>query len=354
MRATYAVILVGSFLIASLLVPFDYKQRPTSAAHVHPEAASVAAPPTQFVLPHGLNEMPFPDGWEGERSKTLFDQQMTLPGTSGLNDQWVKVPIPGGERVLPGTRWVNVSVETTAASTQDYTILADHRTADDRHYARNLDKAGAYSVVVEEEMNDWSPDQDTRWVFGLAQTGVTTMTVKVHIEIARTADPLPIVVLFKDPWKGAERAKLYDQSDRLRQAQVWKAGVPLPDDHAAGTTPLRGVPTLDVARIVIDLWYNSSTPSDMHFRPVLSWRSPHGAALGGYEHANVAPDGQERGSVGGHFVWSIPVEPDMWDSLFAAHTRWAIDVNWYGDGQSVSDSYMDGNYHLEMVAQRTA
>jgi hypothetical protein len=102
------------------------------------------------------------------------------------------------------------------------------------------------------------------------------------------------------------------------------------------------------------LYYNSSTPTQTHYRPLLSW---HGAdRRASFERVTVPPEQQAIQQQNGFYRWTIPVEPRHWDSPYANSTAWKIEAYWSGRAaQNINMggvTYMDGDYHLLVRAFR--
>jgi hypothetical protein len=58
----------------------------------------------------------------------------------------------------------------------------------------------------------------------------------------------------------------------------------------------------------------------------------------------------------GLLEWALPVEAEMWDSPYATRSDWVLTIYWTGEHANSRSSgggnWMQGNYHLEIVAQR--
>jgi hypothetical protein len=347
MRATSAILLTGLLLVGTLLVPYDYATRNAQPKNF---AAQPFSPPPRLDVPAGKILVAFPDLWEDQTTLTLFEGKVYIPQTIGVSPGVAEIFLPSGSKVLPGSRWLNTSVD-APAQPNDAQFDFEFVSADDRRGVRGLHNHGSYDMRLEESMNDWSPDSFTRWRFLVYNNGMDAIQAHVKITIARDAGPLPAHVFVVDRWQNQDTRVVYDHKDVLRQNTLWRASVPLPEERGpAKDVPLRGVPALELQELRVHLYYNSSTSADVHYRPLLSWNSPRGDYYSN-DRANMPPTQESRGATG-HFLWRIPVQPEMYDNVLGSRSRWQISVNWHGNSTDVQEYHMEGDFHFTILAHR--
>ena len=351
-RASKVLFLVGIFLVVSVLWPYDPTTDTSDAVRMSTRPALVFPtfdPPSFLVME---------DAWDGATSKFIFmyDVKHVLPGTP------VTLDIPSGRTILPGTEFLLFTHDVKNLDGSPSDVLLTLRGANAAGWNVPL-TAASTTIRVDEEMNDWAPDPRSRWTFTLSTDKIGVIVEGLRLEILKTDSPLPDLVQYEDRWADSRVVRIYDQRGALYDARVGPGeprteqfGAPAPRVMALGSTPpdqpaLKQIPPRDVAELHIELLYNSTTPSDLHYRPTLFFRganldAPH------WEISDMPPTVSDPDVENGRFAWRLPIDPEMWDSPFASNTGWHIAINWRGDSTD-SPRYMDGDYHFWMDVHKT-
>lgn len=351
-RASKVLFLVGIFLVVSVLWPYDPTTDTADAirSSIRPALVFPTFDPPSFLL--------MEDQWGGASSKFIFmyDVVNVLPGLP------VTLEVPSGRTILPGTEHLLFTHEIQNADGSPSDVLLSLRGANGAGWDVPL-TAASTTIGVDEEMNDWAPDPRSRWTFTLSTDKIAVVVSGLRLEILKTDSALPDLIEYEDRWQDSRVVRIYDQRGDLYDARVGPGeprtdtfGAPTPRVAAWGTTPpdepaIKQVPPRDVAELHIELLYNSTSPSDLHYRPTLFFR---GANLNSpeWEVSDMPPTVSDPDVKDGRFAWRLPIDPEMWDSPFGSQTRWQIAVNWRGDSTD-SPRYMDGDYHFWMDVHKS-
>jgi hypothetical protein len=338
-RASKVLLLVGVFLVVSVLWPYDPTTDTSDAVHLSSRPTITFA---QFEPPSYLV---FEDRWFGASTKLIFTDTVTV-----LPNVPVRLAVPPGRTILPGTEYLVLS----------HDIRTVEGAAGDAHLAFvgangsgwEVPLAGPTTTIkVYEEMNDWAPDPNTRWTFVLS-TDKGPMTLNgLRLDIQRLETDLPDLVEYDDGWDDQDVVRIHSQRGELYDARVGpgepgfeaRTGAPVvstPPDHPT----IKRVPARDVAELHVELTYNSTTDSNLHYNPTLFFRAAN-VQGSGWTEQGLPPTIQKRAEEGGRFVWHLPIGPEMWDSPFAAQTRWQVAVNWRGESTD-RPVYMSGDYNF--------
>lgn len=342
--------LVGVFLIVSVLWPYD----PTTDTAEYFRTAP--RPPLVFPTFEPPSYVAFEDRWENATTKFIFLQDATvLPGFP------VVVSVPLGRTILPGTEYLVFAHDIRNPDGSPSDVQLAFTGANGAGWRVPL--VGAETKVrIYEEMNDWSPDPNTRWGFTLATDGGAVVVHRLRLDIQRVEGRLPDAVEYEDGWNRERTVRVHEGRGALYDARI-VSGEPLGDTSTGmpgarpglGSTPpdvpvLGRVPARNVAELQIELVYNSSTPSELHYRPTLFFRGANLDA-GEWEAQDLPPTLADPAPRGGRFMWRLPIDPEMWDSPFASQTRWQVMVNWRGETTDYP-VYMDGDFHFWMDVHR--
>lgn len=339
LRATKFILLVGGFLVVSILWPYD-PTTDTSDAFQSSSRSALVFPP--FDPPAYLV---FEDRWDGMKSKTVFTMDATV-----LPNLPLVLSVPEGRTILPGTEHLVFTHDIRNADGAPGSAKLLFHGANGAGWQATL--AGATTRIhITEEMNDWSPDPNTRWSFVLSTDGSAVTLGGLRLDIQRGDDDVPGLLEYEDRWGDGTVVRIFDQRGDLYDARIVatdprsEAG---PHAPPFGNTPpdaplIRHVPPRDVGEMRVELLYNSTTGSDLHYRPTLFFR---GASLSNeWVEQGMPPTTSKRAEKEGRFLWHVPIEPYMWDSPFAPRTSWEVVVNWRGDSAD-QPVYMDGDYHF--------
>lgn len=338
-RAWTFTLSIGLFLGLSMLVPFGPATEPSHVALRARHALLV--PPS---LPAGWTEFEAPDYWGAESTLPLARDTFVLPAAPG-NHRLVLLP---GARVVPGTGKLLVTV--TVADGGDHPLTLSYRSADDRTGVLAFQGSGQRSLTVFEGMNDWHLSSRTRWSFEASTEASVGFGVEIRIELVRSGSA-ESVVRYQTLWNGGTVLTLWDERGPLEDANLLGnspngiLGRQPMSSPRLGRTPPIGAEALRVV-----LYYNSTTDRSLHYRPLLSWRGADVEAPA-WELTGVAPSTIHRENQNGVFEWRLPIEPRMWDDLFARSTRWTVKMDW---AASPGAYHMEGDYHFLVAVQRTA
>lgn len=343
-RGPKLLVLVGVFLVVSVLWPYD-------------PGAKSGAPPAHRVAPYDFAEIPAPstldfvDDWGSDSSKLLLVHRGSVP-PSTVAQPHVRMSVPAGVRVLPGTDELVVTTTLSGAVDPRAALDLEFRAANDAYRRVPLFLDRANRIDVDEAMNDWSPDPHSRWQFWLASRSAAPLQVDVTVEIVRAPGALPGFVEYDARWGKQDVVLAWDQKGSLFDARVGPSGGANGLQTPSEAPAMRMIPPRGVGELHIVLAYNSSSPTDLHYRPSLSYRgadkeNPY------WEEQGAPPTQALRQQRDGRFEWTLPVEPRMWDSPFAERTRWDVVVNWRGDNGD-APVYMEGDYHFFIEVRRGA
>lgn len=335
-RASKLLFFVGIFLVVSVLWPYDPDANISSSA-VRPLFA-----PAVFVS-EPISTLPVPDYWLDETQKLILQGSGFLRTHKSI-EGWQEFAVPANTLVPPGTDYLLVTptARTPDGTPPSFELIFLSANEEYRHVPLLMDRPN--KVDINEEMNDWAQDPNTRWQFWLANNIYSPTDVSIRIDAVRVSGPLPDRLEYEDRWGEDTVVRVYDQKGGLFDARITPSNrnpAVLLDTPSERPT-MQLVPAMSVDELRVVLEYNSSTPSQLHYRPTLSYR---GADLERtWEGQGVPPNVFERQSHG-RFEWSLPVEPRMWDSPFALKTRWDVIINWRGES-SDPPTMMEGDYHF--------
>ncbi|MBI2078578.1 MAG: hypothetical protein HYT80_09475 [Euryarchaeota archaeon] len=330
--------------------------------------AEPSAPPgrTRHVItdPNDFSYLDDKDGihvhdyWDGRQAIVLFDKRIQQ-GTPSVNFGSIGFPLdPGeGQTVIPGTRWINATVNWTNRMPTTPALYFEYRTPTGATGRLPVPPNAALSIPLNTSMNDLPHAHITQWSFALLATtsgGPTLIQLDFHarIEIVRTPGELEPSPPHPDRWGANTTVVLSQASGPLRDAN--------PSIVAVGGRPaleprLLAVPW-DTTTVRILFQYNSSTPEQFHYDPSLSY---HGADRTTMERNTVRPNESRPAQRDGRHVWTIPVEPRMWDSPYADASLWGLRFSWFGNLQGSNNVVsmgrpvvMDGDYRLAVEAHR--
>lgn len=303
------------------------------------------------------------DYWKGQESVVILQRSADLvsspvpsPQCSTPNDGSCAVFYPDdGHTVYPGTNRVNVTVAFSSSNSQDIVFLNYSSPSPSVRGERALRSTSTVTINTTESSDDLPHEQTSRWVFSTfyhTLVPATTLPVSIKVEIFRGPGELPVAPPHPDFWKQNRTLALYEANGTLDDV----GGI---DPLDAGP-PRRYVPQqppvvpIETTHLTLRVYYNSSTPTQLHYAPALSW---HGADhRAGFERRGVAPTRENVASAGGYYVWVLNVLPRMWDSPYANRTDWAIEVAWHdqdANGQPVGAQAMEGAFHAMLVADRS-
>lgn len=262
--------------------------------------------------------------------------------------------LPEGLTVFPGTRWVNVTIHWTAGGGASPAVHLGWTAADHRSNGTfgHVADGARLTIPTNESLNDVPHARLTRWAFLLYADGDQgTVSGDARIVIARPPGELPVSPPAPDRWRNATVLTLLDVHGPLFEA--FTAGAVLrPGDQP----PLFIVPKtppvvpIETDRLTVRFHYNSTSPEAFQYTPRLGF---HGADRYRLEKDDVVPDVARPAQRDGLFEWHLDVVPRQWDSPYANETAWLILVHWDGSSDSnASRSWMDGDYRLDLVAQR--
>jgi hypothetical protein len=343
-RTSKVLFLVGIFLVISVLWPYD----PTTDTA---DAVRSVARSSFSLLPMEPKTYVFMnDEWQGETSRVLFQRDVTV--FQGIPQT---VALPKGERILPGTEYLVFSHDVRTMDGQPSDVSLRLHGANGAGWPVVL-TGEVTRIQITEEMNDWSPDPETRWTFSLSTDKGAIRVQRLKLEIVKSDSPLPDLLPYNDRWQGERRVRIFDQGGALNDARVasrqsmgYSAG-PLTSTMPPDVPYLRNVPPRGVDELHIALVYNSSTPSEVHYRPTLFFRGADLTAPD-WEVQGMPPTLADPRNTDGRFEWRMPIDPRMWDSPFAPQTGWTVEVNWRGESTDLP-VYMSGNYHFWMEVHK--
>lgn len=341
---------IGALLTATLLVPYDDKAEPVRTRSYSFTSFEATEPDPNLVW------VPLPNEWGAATQKVVLDREFrangpATVGTLGCCSYVAPLRLDYGVKISPGTRWLNVTLDLKDSPSPLYGTYLEYRAANDLSRTVQLRDGATVLVAVDEEMNDWSPDKETRWTFAIRATG--PLEGKVRIEIFRPEGPLPETYAFRERWGGAPVVPLFDQRAALRDAKVLSSTAVPAFSQPPESPRIRGLPPLGVHELRVILYYNSTTHPDLHYRPLLSFAGADKLPGEGWEQERVPPQVANRQTrpQSGSYAWSLPVEPHMWDSPFAKTSRWIFYLNWHGEATNTA-TYMDGDFHFRIEAVR--
>lgn len=350
-RALGVLAWIGALLTVTLLVPYDDKAEPVRTRSFSFAIFEEAPPDPALVW------VPMPDEWGQATTKLILNQSFRTsyslnPSAVTCCSSAMRVQPDPGVRISPGTRWINITLQLKDPNPPAVFVAFDLRAANEWVRSVALRDRFTTTVAVDEEMNDWAPDPDTRWTFAVRASAPVGLEGIIRVEIGRPAEPLPATYAFRERWGGAPVVAMFDQRAALRDANVLSPmSVPVYGSQPPENPRLRALPPLGVEELRVVLYYNSSsTPSELHYRPLLSWAGADRAGEG-WEQERVPPQVAHRQSQHGSYEWRLPVEPRMWDSPFAKASRWNLFLNWHGE-PSNAVTWMDGDFHFRIEAVR--
>lgn len=288
-----------------------------------------------------------PDLWKGEQARILLETDFTH---SGLETGLI---IPDEEKVLQGTKWLNVTVSLTSSPPAGSNFRFNFTAANDAWREWAIESGTTESTDVAEEMNDLATYRQTRWKFFLRTDVDDTLTEEsitgnVRIEIARDAGDLPFEPIRPDLWENNTRVVHFDKEGELFEVPDGSGHVVSPDTQPPDFLESAAPVPWNTTAVRVLFMYNSSTPPESHYSPLLNWRGADTPS--GYEQSGVAPTQVNRRSVDGSFEWVIQVDPRMWDHPWTSTSRWAFLFAW--SGQFGQGAWMDGDYHLLVESVR--
>lgn len=340
-RTSNFLIGVGLFLLISLLWPYD-PEDPAASKGLVMKRTWTSTMPIGFELIKPVDE------WGDEVTRTIYDAPFSFAVATGYREK--VLTIAPGVRVPPGTHWINVTAETSALDGTRPIMDLWFTTSNDVQRLLQLHHEETVATRVADEWADWAPDPDTRWRFLLATSEPGYVNGRLRIEISRDG-PLAAPQFVPDRWNGKDSVRVFEQ-----RAVLWDMNPTGQQSSslAGGSQPnsaprLRLQPATGVEQLVVLLRYNSSTPTDFHYRPLLDYRGAD--REDSWERVALDPYDAKEATRDGYYAWKLPVEPRMWDSPFADHTRWQVRVNWHGNSPQ-TPTLMNGDFQFSIDARR--
>lgn len=345
---------------------------------VSPTLGATITDPANFSANDSLPHVH--DYWNGQSSVVIFEDTITLVndnptgcgttlgGVTG-SDRTCQYFYPSeGRTVAPGTAWMNITTTwTTSDSTAGAKPLSMRydsalRTGPNASGIFYPEKGSTHRIQTNEQMNDIAHGRTSAWRFFVRIVGPASVgadyRVNVKVEIFRGAGALPIAPPHPDFWGPNQTLLLSNVSGLMDtiggRENPANPGKPMPGSIEFALPP-RLVP-FETESLRLTFYYNSSTPTSMHYQPQLLWK---GADRYNFNYPPPKPVRSSIQNRDGFYVWELKVEPRMWDSPYANGTSWAMQFQWVGEARSgwtynVGSGAMQGDFHYAASVFRQA
>lgn len=330
---------------------------PDSLQHDPAESQVVTSPTDYSYLESSTrNGSHIHDYWNGQNELLVYDDDVTYQGFLTEDEgRFVTLTPPDGAMVIPGTRWINVTMHATTTVVGEIDYAFYYRAANQETNETPIAPEEELSLPVVEEMNDLPHSGVTQWSFALVLYSSPSTTpdwadaeFSVVITIGKKPGPLPVAPPHPDHWNGADSLLRFEERGALDSVLGTGSEQPPMQPQSQLIPPL-------TATVVVRFDYNSSTDPNLHYRPELSWKGADRKQ--GMEELHAPPANSAYRQQGGFAEWTIDVEPRMWDSFYASNSSWNFGIDWVRTEAAVVEVpfgpvWMDGDYQLVITAHR--